>query len=557
MAPEDQVAIGKAYQAKVAAKQVAVGEFMETSVIDVAEAQARQLARYMMAGRRILQSKAKLDPAAVAAEEQLDSTTLKRWIKYLGVKEREHPFLREWDALLAHGGSDAEAQRLAEQFQKLVLEIIVEKREVDAANREMKKHYKPDPNEASVLLPGDLMQFEFFQFKHNLIEKVIDPKKYYVWLDIVQGPPASRVDDFGKRTGIFEYKEDDLLRFFTPAQKAKLESLEADVDELRKNAPPAYPYVMGLADRPKPMNMKLNVRGNTNNLGEEVPRGFPAVLAGTDRDPLPFTEGSGRLQLAEAVVRHPLTARVMANRIWMEHFGRGIVATTTNFGVMGDKPSHPELLDYLATRLVESNWSIKAMHREIMLSTTYQLSYGSLEPNATSDPDNRLLWRANLRRLDAEELRDSLLFVAGTLDERLGGPGQSLNEPDNKKRAVYGRISRNSPNRVLRLFDFPDPNTGIDQRSATNVPLQGLFFMNSDLIWQEAGVVASRLGIEEGDSAAIQKAYRLLFGRQAKPEEVQDALAFLASAEKGGDKKPGWQQLTQALLSSGEFNYIN
>ena len=558
MAPDDQVARAKAFQEKLRAKQSAITDFMETSVIDVAETFARQTARYMLAGRRILQSKPKLDPAAIAAEEKLDPMALQRWVKYLGAKERQHPYLRDWDGLLARGGSDAEAQRLAEQFQKLVLTIIAEKRDVEAANRELKNHYKPDPNEASVQLPGDLMQFELFQFKHGLIEKVIEPNKYYVWLDVVQGPPASRIDDFGKRTGIFEYKEDDLLRFFTPEQKAKLDSLEADVEAMRKNAPPDYPYVMGLGDTAKLVNIKLNVRGNPNNLGPEVPRGFPAVLAGADRDPAPFTHGSGRLELAEAIVRHPLTARVMANRIWMEHFGRGIVATTTNFGVMGDRPSHPELLDYLASRFVESKWSIKALHREIMLSSTYQLSYGNAEPNATADPDNRLLWRANLRRLDAEELRDSLLFVAGTLDERLGGPGQSLNEPNNKKRTVYGRISRSNPNRVLRLFDFPDPNGGIDQRSATNVPQQGLFFMNSDLIWQEAGVVASRLGIEEDDAARIQKAYRLLFGRQATPEEVQDALAFLTSGIKNSsEKKPAWQQFTQALLSSGEFNYIN
>ena len=123
----------------------------------------------------------------------------------------------------------------------------------------------------------------------------------------------------------------------------------------------------------------------------------------------------------------------MANRIWMEHFGQGIVGTTTNFGVMGDRPSNPQLLEYLASRFIEDKWSMKALSREIMLSSTYQLSYGTAEPNQTSDPDNHLLWRANLRRLDSEELRDSLLFVAGTLDERLGGPGQSLNQPVNKK----------------------------------------------------------------------------------------------------------------------------
>jgi hypothetical protein len=557
LAPADQVAQGQKYQAALRAKQGELGEFMEKSAVDVAKTLARQTSRYMMAGRRVLLSKPKLDAAAVASEEKLDPATFQRWIKYLGAKERQHPFLREWDRLMAKGGSDQEAQPLADQFEKLVLDIIAEKRDVDAANLEMKKHYKPDPNEASVQLPGDLMQFELFQFKHNLIEKAIDPNRYYVWLDVVQGPPASRVDDFGKRKGIFEYSEEDLVRFFTSAQKARLESLEADLDALRKGAPADYPYVMGLGDNPKLVNMKINVRGNPNNLGEEVPRGFPAVLAGADRDPLPFTKGSGRLELAEAIVSHPLTARVMANRIWMEHFGRGIVATTTNFGMMGDRPSHPQLLEYLASRLRETNWSMKTLHREIMLSSTYQLSYGTAEPNATADPDNRLLWRANLRRLDSEELRDSLLFVAGTLDERLGGPGQSLNQPGNKKRTVYGRISRSAPNRVLALFDFPDPNVSLDQRSATNVPQQGLFFMNSDLMWQEAGLVAARLGADE-DAARIQKAYRLLFGRPPSTEEVQDALQFLSAAGKDSSgERPAWQQFTQALLSSGEFNYIN
>jgi hypothetical protein len=314
---------------------------------------------------------------------------------------------------------------------------------------------------------------------------------------------------------------------------------------------------MGLADTPQPHNMKINIRGNPKNLGEEVPRGFPAILAGTKGDPEPFKQGSGRLQLAEAIVRHPLTARVMANRVWMEHFGRGIVPTTTNFGLMGDRPSHPELLDYLASRLVANHWSIKALHREIMLSASYQLSYGSVEPNNSVDTDNRLVWRANLRRLDAEELRDSLLFVAGVLDERIGGVGRSLNLPDNKKRTIYGRISRSAPNRALLLFDFPDPNISLDQRSATNVPLQTLFFMNSDLIWADAGLLAARLSNETDDAARIQKAYRTVYGRPATGEELRDALKFLAQVEKDSGQKPALQQFAQALLSSGEFNYIN
>jgi hypothetical protein len=317
---------------------------------------------------------------------------------------------------------------------------------------------------------------------------------------------------------------------------------------------------MGLSDDPTPSNTRLNIRGNPLNLGEEVPRGFPAVLAGTDGDPLPFTHGSGRLELAEAIIGHPLAARVIANRIWMGHFGRGIVSTTTNFGVMGDRPTHPELLDYLASRLIENHWSMKTLHREIMLSATYQLGYGHTESNALADPDNRLLWRANLRRLDAEQLRDSLLFVSGILDERVsGGPSAAINDPNNKKRTVYGKVTRTGGAQLLQLFDFPDPNMLRDQRNSTNVPLQGLFLINSDLIWKHAGMVTSRLGAEdEDDTKKIRKAYQMLYGRQPGESEIQAALEFLAAARKGsGPEKPVFQQLTQALLISGEFNYIN
>jgi Protein of unknown function (DUF1553) len=334
--------------------------------------------------------------------------------------------------------------------------------------------------------------------------------------------------------------------------------MQAKLEPLQKTLPPEYPYVMALADNPKPSNLKLNLRGNPHNLGPEVTRGFPAVFGGNN-DPVPFTKGSGRLQLADTIVRNPLTPRVMANRIWMEHFGKGIVATPTNFGMMGERPTHPELLDYLASRLMENHWSMKGLHREIMLSAAYQLRYGASATNTAADPDNQLLWRANLRRMDAEELRDSLLFVAGALDERLGGPGQSLNSAKNKKRTVYGKIARTAPDRMLTLFDFPDPTISGDQRSQTNVPTQGLFYMNSDLMWQEAGLVAQRLSKEEeADVDWTRQAYRLLFGRAPSEAEIQRALKFLdAAAKDSGGKKAAWRQYTQALLSSGEFTYIN
>ena len=192
----------------------------------------------------------------------------------------------------------------------------------------------------------------------------------------------------------------------------------------------------------------------------------------------------------------------MVNRIWQHHFGRGIVDTPSNFGMMGERPSHPELLDYLAARFIESGWSMKAMHREIMLSAAYQLAYQRSDANSAVDPDNRLVWRANFRRLEVEALRDSLLFVTGTLDERLGGPPQELARPISKKRTIYGRAAR-SPYSLLTLFDYPDPTITSEQREVTNVPLQGLFFLNSDLIQRQADALLARLGPESA-TARIQ-----------------------------------------------------
>ena len=236
------------------------------------------------------------------------------------------------------------------------------------------------------------------------------------------------------------------------------------------------------------------------------------------------------MELAEAIVQSPLSARVMVNRIWQHHFGRGIVDSPSNFGMMGDRPTHPELLDYLASRFIESGWSMKAMHREIMLSAAYQEAYQPSEANSKVDPDNRLVWRANFRRLEVESIRDSMLYVTGNLDERVGGPPQSLGNAVFKKRTFYARASR-TPDGLLTLFDYPDPNITSEQRSATNVPLQGLFFMNSDIVNRQADALAARL-LQEGssDEERIQRAYRIVFERPATQAEVQRGLQFLSKA---------------------------
>ena len=555
LAPPDKVDVYRNHWKQIKSQQAKIEAYVNDASLSVAETLAGQAAGYMMAGRIALFTP-RPDLKKLASDMQLDALILERWVKYLAEPEkRQHPYLKAWDALMKSGSEEA-ARLAANQFQALLLSVVAAKKVVLADNLERVKSYQPDPNEATVELPGDLRQFEFFQYKQLLVQKVMETHKHYVWLDVVQGESSP---DYPKRDAIFENPGKQLLRFLSGEQKGKLEGMQAELAALEKATPQEYPYLMGLSENTKPANLKLAVRGNVHTLGEEVPRGLPAVLAGSDGRPKPFTQGSGRLELAEAVVAHPLTARVIANRVWMHHFGRGIVATPSNFGVMGERPSHPELLDYLASRLVENQWSLKALHREIMLSSVYQLSAQPMTPNQTVDPGNVLLSRANFRRLEAEAIRDSMLFVSGALDERIGGPPQPLSGAANKKRTVYARIQRSGGEGILGLFDFPDPALSGDQRDVTNVPLQGLFFLNSDLLWREAGRLADRLRGEAPDDAArIDRAYRLLYARPATELETRRGLDFLTlAATDSGEKALPWRQYTQVLLSSGEFLYLN
>ncbi len=298
--------------------------------------------------------------------------------------------------------------------------------------------------------------------------------------------------------------------------------------------------------------MRIQIRGEEDNLGEEAPRRFPQILS--KGEPKPFTQGSGRLELAEAIAcaDNPLTARVLVNRVWERHFGQGIVRTPSNFGQMGDRPSSPELLDYLASRFVENHWSIKTLHRQIMLSAAYQLSTDQAAPNVAQDAADRFFWRANMvQRLEIESLRDAILAVSGTLDLSLGGPPARLTD-DNQRRTVYGIISRNRQDPALELFDFPNPSSTIEHRSVTVGPLQRLYFMNSSFIAVQSKALAKRLESEAStDEARIKRAYRLLYSRMPTSSEINLGLEFLRETNQA------WPQYAQALLTSSEFSTVN
>ena len=222
-----------------------------------------------------------------------------------------------------------------------------------------------------------------------------------------------------------------------------------------------------------------------------MPRHFLSVLS--EEGPARFSKGSGRLQLADAIAAHPLTSRVLVNLVWRWHFGTGIVDTPSNFGRIGDRPSHPELLEHLARGFEDSGRSIKALHREIMLTDAYQRSTEHSQQNYAKDPGNRLYWRANRRRLDAEAIRDTLLFVSGTLDAEVGGPSLELADAKNDRRTVYSRVSRVRLDDYLQTFDFANPSLTVGKRFATTVPQQSLYFMNSDFVRRQAKNLTGRL----------------------------------------------------------------
>jgi hypothetical protein len=242
----------------------------------------------------------------------------------------------------------------------------------------------------------------------------------------------------------------------------------------------------------------------------------------------------------------------MVNRMWMEHFGRGIVLSTSNFGQLGERPTNAPLLDYLAARFMEQGWSMKALHREIVLSAAYQLSARTAEPNMTKDPDNTLVWHWARRRLDVEPLRDTLLYVAGDLDETLGGKPEKIADLTSHRRTVYGSVSRRKLDGTLALFDFPNPVATSEVRIQTATPLQQLFFLNSEFIQARARALSARVApLGDDDAARIRAAYRILFQREAAKEEIKLGLDYLKSAGAT------WPRYAQALLGSNELLFVN
>ncbi len=375
----------------------------------------------------------------------------------------------------------------------------------------------------------------------------------------------------------------DALRIFWTS--GNIEGQLEKVDALGK----ALPLAMGVLDRDKPANAPLLAQGDIDRPGEPVPRRFPEVFSIEHTEPIP-SDQSGRLQLARWLThpQHPLTARVMANRIWLHLFGAGLAASADNFGMSSDPPSHPELLDYLACRLVDEGWSVKQLIREIVLSRAYRQSSAFREPAFQTDPENRLLWRMSKRRLEAESIRDAMLSASDQLDpnrplgslvaRQIGDRPISLIGLDPKiprdldgslHRSVYLPVLRDRLPDVLDLFDFAEPSLVTGHRESTNVPVQALYLMNSPFVQAQSVAFAHRL-LRQSDNNAdrIRLAFQLSFARAPDDDEMEMATKFLGTATLPSDQvlgKPAdWNVPTQklvsfcqALLSTAEFRNLD
>ena len=339
---------------------------------------------------------------------------------------------------------------------------------------------------------------------------------------------------------------------------------------------PSGPSAMGVVDD-NIADCRLHLRGNVETLGDEVPRGFLQVVS-FQSQPSVNEEQSGRLELAQYLTAsdNPLTARVMANRVWHWLFGQGIVRTVDNFGEMGERPSNPELLDHLATRFVQQDWSVKQLVREIVLSRTYRLASDHDENSFAKDPENLLTWRQNHRRLDAESIRDAMLFISGQLEEKpatsspvakmvgvnVEQQASQLKQAGERfqHRSVYLPILRNALPEVLAVFDFAEPSIIVGRRQVTTVPSQALFMMNSDFVVAQSDALAKRLLANDKLDAdqRIRRAYRLTLCRPPSADELTRTQQFLNSFA-GDAEKPtadAFSAFCQALLASAEFRYI-
>ncbi|MBL8826083.1 MAG: DUF1553 domain-containing protein, partial [Planctomycetaceae bacterium] len=544
LAPADVVKRYDDAQAQIKTAEQRVKDVQARETERLGESFAQQTAEYLVAVWSFDQqrrTKKQLNIAAIAKETKLNEVVLARWQQHLDEdKTVKHELFAPWRDCLAkqdqkldlsdNSAAVTEVQQVATTLQATIVEALAKRRASEDQHAKVLAELKPGakaPAKPALDKP---------------VEKVV---KY--------------VFEGNKRP--LAIPQNQAEKLYPETSRTLVATAQQQLEALKKAAGEKYPIAHSITEGTV-ANLKLHHRGNHKDLGDEVPRHFLSILS--PADPQPFSQGSGRLELARAIASrdNPLTARVFVNRVWQHHFGRGIVGTPSNFGLLGERPTHPELLDHLASRLMQLGWSMKQLHREIMLSATYRLAATHHAANASTDPDNRWLWRMNRRRLDVESWRDAVLTASGKLDLKLGGPSFDVGDANAGRRTLYASVSRHDLNPMLRLFDFPDPNLTSERRVITTVPMQQLFVLNSEFMVRQSKGLAARVQSEKlpDDAARVKRVYRLLFARQPSAAELQVATEFLATATttaSTGSKLTPWEQYCQALLGTNEFAFVD
>jgi hypothetical protein len=567
-------------------KQKMLGEVQTNLSNQLSDSLAFQASNYLQAVYEVVAQKRDVDNVVEA--RKLDYELLQRWIKYMEKSTDKYKYKEDWQAMMKRaaatrgsggrggrggsGGGDTnagggysaggrmggggrggavnpEVKKLADEFQSNIVKVMLARRDLTEENDIIAaKALEGTTKKKRANKPNEFITNDDFCPGCGLRLKTMAEAETNFWTEIFvrelrdAEDPAAMMAAGGRggKPGLLLFRGWGLESRTGSQAQQQMASIRNDIDEARKKLEPAYPFAHGVQDAAKPVELQIAIRGNPENLGPEVPRHFLSLLS--KGEPAPFTKGSGRLELADAIVKQPVAMRVIVNRIWKGHFGTGIVETPSNFGLTGERPTNPELLEYLAATFAKNGMSIKKLHREIMLSSVYQLSTDNDAANFAKDSGNRLYWRADRKRMDAEQLRDSVMWVAGNLDRGLGGPSEDLT-PAMTRRTVYGRVSRYKLDEYLQLFDFPTPSISAEKRFTTTVPLQRLFLMNSDFMQVESEELAKRVAAEPDNRARIRKAYQLIYGRDPKEEEIKLGIGYLHEEplkeyEENKDKPP-------------------
>ncbi len=597
LAPEETIAEYEAARESVAQAREKVDELVREQNDVLRRPRREALADYLLAaeeaypswsGDEAVQDEAREAIARVAGSRGLEPAVLERWVKAFH-RYREGPPV-EGDApspstvfVIWNAYAAAAPDRYEEVTEDLRALIASEKVLTAPLTRGLVRGPTPKTLEEVAWRYGSLFATIEIAWEEHLMRLGLKDEDDLAPSDFMlpREQEELRWLVYGGYFCILCLDQEEEEKLYPPEALERLAELRAEVERLEEASPPPPPYAMAV-DEAEIVDLPVHIRGSHLNLAEKPePRGFLKV---TDHlvPPPPVSAGtSGRLELAHWITHpeHPLTARVIVNRVWHWHFGRGIVDTPSNFGAIGSAPTHPRLLDWLARRLVEGGWSLKNLHRDIMLSNTYQLSTDHDAANAAVDEENLLLWRMNRRRLEVEPIRDALLQLAGRLDLTVGGrveeynqkgyvfgEGGVLGEVDfyaAPRRSIYMPVVRTAIYRIFGGFDFGDASDSVGARSETVVPRQALLMMNSPFVEEAALGFAQQLLELEGASAAdrVDTAFARAYGRPADDVEIEDSLAFLdrmrARAPADDTEIFAWTRLCHVILAASEFIYIN